>query len=404
MRPPFAESARARTSPEMQSPIVRTRRVSRSESLTPGRLVLSGALLMDGGLTGRAPVIEALKAGVPVARVLVAMSYAPEKRGQRPTTMRRAIEEAFEMRMIHQIRRDVELPHPIYRPYEPAIVEMRIPLRAPDISMAQRTADQDEVLRRAVAKGAKGVAERMDRECSPDASAAEPEGKSVFDGAWGERPSAPRGENGRWHADTSADLGTKEPGQYRAQADRQVPALHPPPLRLPKHELPTPQVEIVELQPDDLGQSDSRVGQRGENGVVTNRERVSSMPDCSEEPLQLGAGHVRHEGSARDGRPQVGRRVLLDETGSLAPAKERADDRLGSVDGAYSLWRSFGREQDRRGGQIDVQPVRPDLAQGDTVEPLRKGHELVTIALDGQPGSPVGSHLAEEGAECLGQR
>ena len=70
---------------------------------------VDGALLMDGGLTGRAPVLEALEAGVPVHRALVLMSYAPDERGQRPTTMRRAIEEAFEMSMIHQIRRDVEL-------------------------------------------------------------------------------------------------------------------------------------------------------------------------------------------------------------------------------------------------------------------------------------------------------
>jgi hypothetical protein len=37
------------------------------------------------------------------------MSYTPEERGRRPTTMRRALEESFEMGMIHQIRRDVEL-------------------------------------------------------------------------------------------------------------------------------------------------------------------------------------------------------------------------------------------------------------------------------------------------------
>ena len=70
---------------------------------------VDGALLVDGGLTGRAPVLEALEAGPPVGRVLVVMSYAPEERGRRPTTMRAAIEEAFEMSMIHQIRRDVEL-------------------------------------------------------------------------------------------------------------------------------------------------------------------------------------------------------------------------------------------------------------------------------------------------------
>jgi predicted acylesterase/phospholipase RssA len=70
---------------------------------------VDGALLVDGGLTGRAPVLEALEAGVPLGRVIVVMSYAPEERGRRPTTMRAAVEEAFEMSMIHQIRRDTEL-------------------------------------------------------------------------------------------------------------------------------------------------------------------------------------------------------------------------------------------------------------------------------------------------------
>ncbi len=70
---------------------------------------VDGALLVDGGLTGRAPVIEALEAGVPVGRVLVLMSYAADERGRKPTTMRQALEEAFEMGMVHQIRRDTEL-------------------------------------------------------------------------------------------------------------------------------------------------------------------------------------------------------------------------------------------------------------------------------------------------------
>ena len=70
---------------------------------------VGGALLVDGGLTGRAPVLEALEAGVPVARALVVMSYSPDERGARPTTLRVALEEAFEMAMVHQIRRDTEL-------------------------------------------------------------------------------------------------------------------------------------------------------------------------------------------------------------------------------------------------------------------------------------------------------
>jgi NTE family protein len=70
---------------------------------------VEGTLLVDGGLTGRAPVLEALSAAAGVERVVVVMSYAPEEHGRPPTTMRLAVEEAFEMGMIHQIRRDVEL-------------------------------------------------------------------------------------------------------------------------------------------------------------------------------------------------------------------------------------------------------------------------------------------------------
>ena len=70
---------------------------------------IAGDLLVDGGLTGRAPVLEALERGGAVERVLVVMSYSPDERGRRPTTMRLALEEAFEMAMVHQIRRDTEL-------------------------------------------------------------------------------------------------------------------------------------------------------------------------------------------------------------------------------------------------------------------------------------------------------
>jgi NTE family protein len=72
-------------------------------------VAIGGDLLVDGGLVGRAPVLEALAAGVPVARAIVVMSYAPGEGGQAPTTLRRTLEEALEMAMIHQIRRDTEL-------------------------------------------------------------------------------------------------------------------------------------------------------------------------------------------------------------------------------------------------------------------------------------------------------
>jgi len=70
---------------------------------------VDGALLVDGGLTARAPVLEALETGIPIGRVIVVMSYASGERGERATTMRRVLEDAFEMAMIHQIRRDTEL-------------------------------------------------------------------------------------------------------------------------------------------------------------------------------------------------------------------------------------------------------------------------------------------------------
>ena len=68
---------------------------------------VDGALLVDGGLTGRAPVLEALDAA-PVGRALVVLSYAPEQ-GASAMTIRRSLEEAFETAMLHQINRDIEL-------------------------------------------------------------------------------------------------------------------------------------------------------------------------------------------------------------------------------------------------------------------------------------------------------
>lgn len=70
---------------------------------------VDGALLVDGGLTGRAPVLEALEADASLGRAVVVMSYASAERGAAPTTMRRALEESFELIMIQQIRRDAEL-------------------------------------------------------------------------------------------------------------------------------------------------------------------------------------------------------------------------------------------------------------------------------------------------------
>lgn len=70
---------------------------------------VDGTLLVDGGLTGRAPVLEALGTGVPLGRTLVLLSYAADEPGQAPTRLRRTLEEAFETAMVHQIQRDAEL-------------------------------------------------------------------------------------------------------------------------------------------------------------------------------------------------------------------------------------------------------------------------------------------------------
>lgn len=102
----------ARREPRLFDNQTITREALMAAAAVPGAFPavdVGGALLVDGGLTGRAPVLEALAAEPGVARAVVVMSYAPEERGAPPTTMRRALEEAFEMGMIHQIRRDVEL-------------------------------------------------------------------------------------------------------------------------------------------------------------------------------------------------------------------------------------------------------------------------------------------------------
>jgi len=70
---------------------------------------VDGTLLVDGGLTGRAPVLEALATDAPIGRALVLLSYAADEPGQAPTRLRRTLEESFETAMVHQIRRDTEL-------------------------------------------------------------------------------------------------------------------------------------------------------------------------------------------------------------------------------------------------------------------------------------------------------
>jgi len=99
---------------------------------------VDGDLLVDGGLAGRAPILEALAAGTPIGRAVVVMSYVPDERAARPTTLRRALEGAFEMAMMHQIRRDTELA----RLRHPAV---DIQVLTPSAPLALRPLDFDPI-------------------------------------------------------------------------------------------------------------------------------------------------------------------------------------------------------------------------------------------------------------------
>jgi NTE family protein len=127
-----------------------TREALMAAAAVPGAfpaVEVDGALLVDGGLTGRAPVLEALGAQAGAERALVVMSYAPGERGAAPSTMRRALEEAFEMGMIHQIRRDVELARLKF----PAV---EVHLLTPSAPLALRPLDFDpERIARALERG-----------------------------------------------------------------------------------------------------------------------------------------------------------------------------------------------------------------------------------------------------------
>ncbi len=70
---------------------------------------MDGAVLVDGGVTGRAPVLEALEDGVAVDRALVAMAFTPAEHRARPKSIRETLEAAFEIAMIAQIERDMEI-------------------------------------------------------------------------------------------------------------------------------------------------------------------------------------------------------------------------------------------------------------------------------------------------------
>lgn len=118
---------------------------------------VDGDLLVDGGLTGRAPILEALEGGGPLARVVVLLSYATNERGDPPTTLRRALEESLEMTMVHQIRRDAELARLKYPGVD-------IQLLVPSAPLALRPLDFDPIgLARALELGRRDGAACLER-------------------------------------------------------------------------------------------------------------------------------------------------------------------------------------------------------------------------------------------------
>ena len=118
---------------------------------------VDGVLLVDGGLTGRAPVLEALATAEPIGRALVLLSYAADESGEAPTRLRRTLEEAFETAMIHQIRRDTELA----RLRHPAV---QVQLLAPTAPLRLRPLDFDPLgMDEALARGRADALRCLDR-------------------------------------------------------------------------------------------------------------------------------------------------------------------------------------------------------------------------------------------------
>jgi NTE family protein len=99
---------------------------------------VDGELLVDGGLTGRAPILEALEVGSRLDRLVVLLSYAAHEHGDPPTTLRRVLEQSLEMTMVHQIRRDAELARLKY----PGV---NIQIVVPSASLALRPLDFDSL-------------------------------------------------------------------------------------------------------------------------------------------------------------------------------------------------------------------------------------------------------------------
>ena len=89
---------------------------------------VDGAFLVDGGVTGRAPVLEALESGVPVDRILIVMGFTSDERRERPTSIRRTLEASFEIAMMTQIQRDIELARLRYPAIDVQVLAPSVPL------------------------------------------------------------------------------------------------------------------------------------------------------------------------------------------------------------------------------------------------------------------------------------
>jgi NTE family protein len=97
---------------------------------------VDGTLLVDGGLISRAPVGEVLERMPGLARVLVVAGDPPGATTDRPTRLKRALEESIETSMLHQIRRETELARLRY----PAV---DVQLLTPSVALSLRPLDFD---------------------------------------------------------------------------------------------------------------------------------------------------------------------------------------------------------------------------------------------------------------------
>lgn len=127
-------------------------------------VAVGGAHLVDGGLTGRVPVDELLVRAPEVRRVVVTAGYAQAASDTPPRTVRRALEEAFETTLTHQILAETELG----RLRHPGV---EIHLLTPSVPLTLRPLDlEPERLQEALRQGRRDAAACLERWGTPAAS------------------------------------------------------------------------------------------------------------------------------------------------------------------------------------------------------------------------------------------